>query len=370
MYESFFNLTIKPFDLLPNPDFLYLSRSHKRALMYLNYGIQERAGFMLLTGGIGSGKTTIIRDIVKRKESKVVLSKIFNTKVNFKQLLAMINEDFGLISQGKDKVTLLRELNDFLISQFAHGNQPVLIIDEAQNLSTDVLEEVRMLSNLETDRAKLLQIILVGQPELRETLASPALVQLRQRIKIKCHIPPLSPAETKPYILHRLEMAGNRNAVIFPQEVLETIFRYSGGTPRLINVICDFILLAAYAEETRQIDGEMVREIIGDLDFENRSMGCGNNEESSTVAGTGTEGMEQDACESRIMEQLNNVIRRLETLENRDVPSCPPGQKGAELHEVRKDIRFRDAIGTPLSSPPSREEERKKGFLGNLFRAV
>jgi hypothetical protein len=138
----------------------------------------------------------------------------------------------------------------------------------------------------------------------------------------------------------------------------------------LINIICDFILLAAYAEETRQIDGEMVREIIGDLDFENRSMGCGNNEESSTVAGTGTEGMEQDACESRIMEQLNNVIRRLETLENRDVPSCPPGQKGAELHEVRKDIRFRDAIGTPLSSPPSREEERKKGFLGNLFRAV
>ncbi len=273
MYESFFNLTMKPFDLLPNPDFLFLSRSHRKVLMYLDYGIQERAGFILLTGAVGTGKTTIIRDLIKKRDRRVVLSKIFNTKVNSDQLLAMINDDFGLSSRGKDKITLLRELNDFLIDQFVQGNQPILIIDEAQNLSVDLLEEIRMLSNLETDQAKLLQIILVGQPELRETLASPALMQLRQRMKINCTIQPLTVAETEQYILHRLETAGNRDAVLFSQEALEAIFAYSRGIPRLINIICDFLMLAAFAEETRRIGREIVTDIIGDLDFENHFWG-------------------------------------------------------------------------------------------------
>jgi putative secretion ATPase (PEP-CTERM system associated) len=273
MYEAFFNLTMKPFELLPNPDFLFLSRSHRKVLMYLDYGIQERAGFILLTGPIGSGKTTIIRDLIKKRDHKVVLSKIFNTKVDSDQLLAMINDDFGLPSGGKDKITLLRELNDFLIDQFVQGNQPIVIIDEAQNLSVDLLEEIRMLSNLETDQAKLLQIILVGQPELRETLATPALMQLRQRMKINCTILPLTAPETEQYILHRLETAGNREAVLFSKEALETIFAYSRGIPRLINIICDFLMLAAFAEETRRIGREIVTDIIGDLDFENHFWG-------------------------------------------------------------------------------------------------
>lgn len=268
MYEAFFNLTQKPFDLLPDPDFLFMSSSHKKALSYLDYGIKERVGFILLTGEVGSGKTTLIRNLIKKNLANVILSKVFNTRVDSEQLIAMINDDFGLPIQNKDKITLLRELNSFLIEQFVRGNHPVLIIDEAQNLDQDLLEEIRMLSNLETDNAKLLQIILVGQPELRKTLASSTLVQLRQRISINCHIQPLSRPETELYILHRLEKAGDRDAASFSEETIGIIYTYSRGIPRLINIICDFILLAAFAEQTRTIDAALVQDIIGDLDFE------------------------------------------------------------------------------------------------------
>lgn len=270
MYKSYFNLTKKPFDLLPNPEFIYLSKSHKRVLSYLDYGIKERAGFILLTGDVGSGKTTIIRDLINKKHDKIVLAKIFNTRVNSDQLISMINDDFGLPVQGKDKIELLRDLNTFLISQYAKGNQPMLIIDEAQNLNSKLLEEVRMLSNLETDDAKLLQIILVGQPELRETLKRPGMRQLRQRLSINCHLQPLSSSEIEDYILHRLEIAGDRSAVVFDSEALRIIYKYSRGIPRLINIICDFLMLSACAEETRQLDGNMVQDIIADLDFENQ----------------------------------------------------------------------------------------------------
>ncbi|MDD2541019.1 MAG: XrtA-associated ATPase [Desulfuromonadaceae bacterium] len=268
MYEAFFNLKQKPFDLLPDPEFLFMSSSHKKVLSYLDYGIRERVGFILLTGEVGSGKTTIIRNLIKKNLTDVVLSKIFNTRVDSEQLIAMINDDFGLSVINKDKITLLRDLNTFLIEQFVKGNKPVLIIDEAQNLNHDLLEEIRMLSNLETDNAKLLQIILVGQPELRKTLASATLVQLRQRISINCHIQPLNKSEIELYILHRMEKAGDREAAIFFPETIDIIFTYSRGIPRLINIICDFILLAAFAEETRNIDAAMVQDIIGDLDFE------------------------------------------------------------------------------------------------------
>jgi general secretion pathway protein A len=269
MYESFFKLRIKPFDLLPDPRFIYLSKSHKKALTYLDYGIRERSGFILLTGEVGSGKTTLIRDLLEKHYEHVVLSKIFNTRVNSEQLLAMINDDFGLAVQGKDKVTLIRDLNGFLIDQYAGGNQPILIIDEAQNLSPDLLEEVRMLSNLEASNSKLLQIILVGQPELRTILAAPELRQLRQRININCHLQALSRAEIELYIARRLEVAGNSTAVHFSPESLDVIFRYSRGIPRLINIICDFLMLSAFAEETTELTIEMIHDVIGDLDFEN-----------------------------------------------------------------------------------------------------
>jgi putative secretion ATPase (PEP-CTERM system associated) len=269
MYEAFFKLRSKPFDLLPDPRFIFLSASHKKALTYLDYGIRERSGFILLTGEVGSGKTTLIRDLLDKRYEHVILSKIFNTRVSSEQLLAMINDDFGLAVQGKDKITLIRELNSFLIEQYAAGNYPILIIDEAQNLSSELLEEVRMLSNLEAADAKLLQIILVGQPELRTILAVPELRQLRQRININCHLKALSREELEQYITHRLNVAGNAAAVNFEQEALDAVFRYSRGIPRLINIICDFLLFLAFAEETTTLTFEMVNDVIGDLDFEN-----------------------------------------------------------------------------------------------------
>jgi general secretion pathway protein A len=269
MYENFFGLKIKPFDLVPDPDFLFFSRSHKKAVTYLNYGIKEKIGFILMTGEVGSGKTTIVRNLIRGLNSNVRLSKIFNTKVSSEQLLAMINEDFGLHVNGKDKITLVRELNDFLIDQYMNNNQPILLIDEAQNLSPEVLEEIRLLSNLETDRNKLLQIILVGQPELRQILAQPELRQIRQRISINCHIAPLTRSETEEYILHRLNIAGNQNAVAFQDGTIDMIYEFSRGIPRLINIICDFLMLAAYVEETRELSPDFVREVIGDIESEN-----------------------------------------------------------------------------------------------------
>lgn len=273
MYESFFKLKMKPFELLPNPEFLFMSRSHKRILSYLDYGIAERIGFILLTGEVGSGKTTVIRNLINKHIENVVLSKVFNTRVDSTQLIAMINDDFGLPVKDLDKISLLRSLNSFLIQQFRMGRKPVLVIDEAQNLTSDLLEEVRMLSNLETDSAKLLQIILVGQPELRQTLALPQMVQLRQRISINCHIDPLSRRETGEYIHHRLEVAGNRTAATFHEDGVDLIFGCSRGIPRLINILCDFIMLSAFVEGTYIIRRSMVEDIVKDLDFEHHFWG-------------------------------------------------------------------------------------------------
>lgn len=273
MYEAYFNLKMKPFELLPNPEFLYLSRSHRKILSYLDYGIRERIGFILLTGEVGSGKTTVIRNLINQHIDNIVLSKVFNTRVDSTQLIAMINDDFGLQVRDLDKITLLRSLNSFLIQQFRMGRKPVLIIDEAQNLTSELLEEVRMLSNLETDSAKLLQIILVGQPELRQTLALPEMVQLRQRISINCHIDPLSRTETAEYIRHRLEIAGNKSAVTFRDDGIDVIYSCAKGIPRLINILCDFLMLSAFADGTDVITRSMVEDIVTELDFENHFWG-------------------------------------------------------------------------------------------------
>ncbi|MBI5468417.1 MAG: AAA family ATPase [Deltaproteobacteria bacterium] len=270
MYEEFFELNAKPFELVPNPDFLFLSKSHRKSMTYLDYGIKERAGFILLTGEVGSGKTTIMRNLIKKLDRNVALSKVFNTMVSSEQLISMINEDFGLSVVGKDKVTLLRELNDFLIECYSRKCQAILIIDEAQNLTPELLEEVRMLSNLETDRSKLIQIILAGQPELWKTLSLPNLRQLRQRISICCNIMPLTRQETEEYILYRLEMAGNRYAVTFTEGTLDAVYRFSRGIPRLTNIICDFIMLTAFVDETKTITLDLVKEVITELERENR----------------------------------------------------------------------------------------------------
>jgi putative secretion ATPase (PEP-CTERM system associated) len=265
MYTDFFKLNEKPFELLPNPKFLFLSKGHKKALSYLQYGIQERAGFTLLTGEVGSGKTTLLRNIIKDLGPKTTMAMVFNTQVETAQLLAMINEDFGLKVESKDKVALLRDLNDFLVEENSKGQRPIVIIDEAQNLSQESLEEIRLLSNLEFDSFKLMQIILVGQPELRQIIAQPSLRQLRQRISISCHLGPLSREETKDYIFHRLEIAGNREALAFDSNVVDLIYEFSSGGPRLINVICDFLMLSSFVEEEHEISEDLVYEAVEEL---------------------------------------------------------------------------------------------------------
>ncbi len=270
MYEQYFSLKTKPFDLVPNPEFMYFSRTHKRSNVYLNYGIRERAGFILLTGEVGSGKTTLIKHMMKHNNEHIKYAKVFNTRADSTQLMAMINDEFGLKVEKKDKILLIKDLNDYLIEQYAKGYYATLIVDEAQNLSADLLEEIRMLSNLETEQSKLLQIILVGQPELRTVLTTPELMQLRQRISISCHIKAMNLTETEEYIYHRLGVAGNSGAIVFEDGVMGMIHEFSRGIPRLINIACDMLMLSAFVEEARAISVEMAQEIIEELNFENQ----------------------------------------------------------------------------------------------------
>ena len=326
MYTEFFGLRERPFDLLPNPDFLYLSRAHKRALTYLVHGIRSRAGFILLTGEVGSGKTTIIRNLIRTHLKDSVLSKVFNTKVDSRQLLAQINGDFGLETEGLDKAALLRDLHDFLIDQYASRHDAVLIIDEAQNLSPEILEEVRMLSNLETDRDKLLQIILVGQPELRATLALPALLQLRQRIQINCHIQPLSSSEVGDYIGYRLEKAGNRDALDFEPEAVEAIAAYSRGIPRLINIMCDYILVDAFSARNTVVTSRVVHELAEDLAFDAQywdvspARGAGGREsggEAQSDLGPEVSSMSRSVvAQAKVLTMLGELSRRIASLES------------------------------------------------------
>jgi len=267
MYESYFHLRERPFDIVPNPAYLYLSKTHKLALMYLKYGLKERLGFVLMTGEVGSGKTTLIRELIRTLSPEITLARLFNTRVSSEELIAMINDDFGLDTVGKSKVHMLKELYAYLIKEYEEDRRPLLIIDEAQNLSPDLLEEIRMLSNLETDTDKLLQIMLVGQPELGQSIALPQMRQLRQRIRLVCHIRPLTNPEAEEYILHRLSVAGNREALSFKNGAFDAIYAATAGIPRQINTLCDFILLTAFTEERSDVTAEMVKEIACSLDL-------------------------------------------------------------------------------------------------------
>jgi putative secretion ATPase (PEP-CTERM system associated) len=271
MYNIFFGFRSNPFQLLPDPEFLFPSKVHQKALTFLRYGISsDTGGFILVSGEVGTGKTTIIRSMMRELKKDIVFSRVNNTRLTSTELIAMINDDFGLDIAGKDKTQLLHDLMEFLIEQYTQGNKAILIIDEAQNLTPELLEEIRLLSNLETDKAKLLQIILVGQPELRDILAQPGLRSFRQRTTVSCHINPLTREETEQYIFHRLEVAGNRQAVTFEDGAIDAIHDFARGVPRIINIVCDFLLLAAFTEQTREVSLSMVQEVIQDLERENR----------------------------------------------------------------------------------------------------
>lgn len=266
MYTEYFNLSSKPFQPTPDPEFLFLSESHKKAINCLNYGILDRAGFILLTGLVGTGKTIIVRQVLENLPSDVLAAQVFNTTIDSNSLIAMILDEFEIDSAGGSKFEILRALNNFLVEQYSNGRQCVLIVDEAQNLSDELLEEIRLLSNLESNKAKLLQIILVGGIELDQRLANPELERIAQRITLSCRVETLKLEEAEPYVRHRLSVAGNANAVNFETGSMEEIQRYSGGRPRLINKVMDCALLSASCEKTRTISVEAIKDITEELD--------------------------------------------------------------------------------------------------------
>jgi len=268
MYNPYYGFTEAPFSLTPDPRFLFFSDRHREAFNHVLFGIQERKGFIQLTGEVGAGKTTVCRAILKQLGDAYRTALILNPSLSSAQLLRTILAELGLPALGGDKVAALERLNRFLLDQASAGKDVVLFIDEAQDLGADVLEQVRLLSNLETDQRKLLQIVLVGQPELRDKLNSPGLRQLRQRITVRYHLTPLSREETRRYIDHRLRVAGANGRPAFSDWAIRKIHGYSRGVPRLINAVCDKALLYGYVNGTDQLTGRAVRLSIRELEGE------------------------------------------------------------------------------------------------------
>jgi len=266
MYCQFYGLKERPFNVTSDPAFFFSSKKHKEAISHLIYGVSQRKGIIVLTGEIGTGKTTICRFFLNHVGKNVKTAFILNPAFSETQLLESIIKDFGISHKSKTKLNMVWELNNFLLRESVAGNNLVLIIDEAQNLKPNLLEQIRLLSNLETEKDKLLQVILVGQPELNNRINLYDLRQLRQRIMVRYHIGPLDNDEIGSYINHRLEIAGARNKIEFSNEAIDIISRFSAGTPRLINMICDRALLAGFVSETNHIDFNIIKKCIDELE--------------------------------------------------------------------------------------------------------
>lgn len=269
MYLKFYELRLPPFDLTPNPRFLFHSAKHREAINHLLYGIRERKGFVQLTGEIGAGKTTLCRALLEQLDSHFSTALLLTPVLDANELMKAIATEFGLNVRGLDRLETMAAINDFLIRESQQSRDCVLIVDEAQNFSDELLEQVRQLSNVETDDQKLLQIVLIGQPELRQRLNHPRLRQLRQRITVRYHLRSLDRFETSQYIRHRLELAGANGRPGFTRPALWRVFRYSNGVPRLINAVCDKALLAGFVRQSSRINfsmvGRAIRELEGDI---------------------------------------------------------------------------------------------------------
>jgi len=274
-YVEHFNLTEQPFRLTPDPDFVYWSTQHARAKAYMESTIWLADGFVVISGDIGSGKTTLLQSFLADIGDDIVYAVVSQTQLTATQFLQAVLTEFGFKPFKKRKVELLDMLNMFLIEQYSSGKKVVLIVDEAQNLSKKVLEEIRMLSGIETYKEKVLRIILAGQPELRTTLESPTLKQLVQRIRLRFHLGPLDRRELQEYIAHRLKVAGRESDELFNADCYEVIYRYAGGVPRLINTLCDTALLCAFADDKKRVDLDDIRAAIKELGWREHESNTG-----------------------------------------------------------------------------------------------
>jgi len=265
MYAEFYGLVRPPFEMTPDPAFLYLGETHREGLATLLYGVQAGKGFVLLTGEVGTGKTTLLHALLGQLDASTASAFLFNPKLDPLDFFLVLFDEFGIQKTCRTKAEYLLALNHFLIERLERNQTTLLIIDEAQNLSAEMLEEVRLLSNLETPSKKLLQIMLVGQPELNALLARPELRQLRQRIVLRHHLRPFDPQEIDEYIAERLALAGYTGKGIFKRSARREIHAVTGGVPRLVNVVCDGALLQGYAKDQSVIGVELIREVAADL---------------------------------------------------------------------------------------------------------
>jgi general secretion pathway protein A len=303
MYKDFYGLRANPFNMNPDPRYLFLTRHTEEALACLTYGIQSRKGFVLLTGEVGTGKTTLINKLLEwLRLQQVATAFVFNSRLNTTQFLDYMMADFGIPCDSEAKSQILLRLYNWLLDRYRAGETAVLIVDEAQNLSDEVLEEIRMLTNLETFTEKLLQIVLVGQPELEQKLKQPQLRQLRQRLTLRARTHPLTLEETKAYVQQRLRIAGSNGLQIFDSESLVWIHRYASGIPRVINLLCEHCLVSAFVDQQKVIGPGVVEVVARDLDL---------------TDGTGPEAMAAPGNNGGDKLDLGDTLRSLANLADR-----------------------------------------------------
>lgn len=379
MYESFYGLKEKPFTLLPDPDYLYLSPKHQRALTLLEYGMMNQAGFSVICGDTGAGKTTLIRRLLMGLGDDTTVGLITNTHQSFGELLNWVLVAFGLDGENKSKAQMHRMFIDFLIEQYAQNKYTVLIVDEAQNMKADMLEELRMLSNINADKDQVLQVILAGQPGLRETLRKPELMQFAQRIAVDYYLESLSKDETAVYIQHRLHVAGAERDIFTPS-ACDAIYRYSGGTPRLINLLCDTALVYGFAEQTEQIDANLVEDVVreqhsnsivptfnkplSDEDIEAK-------EEQEAVSAQSVAGENQNnAVIAELGKRAKKAVSNYDTVStgavDHVVEESPVSTKEAPKAEVEQPVKSKESKVTPINKDVAVEkaEPEKESISG------
>lgn len=302
MYQRFFGLKESPFNVNPDPRYLFLTRQTQEALAGLTYGIQNRKGFILLTGEVGTGKTTLLNRLLGwLRGQRVATAYIFNSKLGVNDLFDLMLAEFEIPCESRDKSQVVLRLNQWLLERYRAGETAVLIVDEAQNLSDEVLEEIRLLTNLETSTEKLLQIVLTGQPELEEKLKAPQLRQLRQRITLRCRTAPLTLEETFGYIAERLRIAGANSEPIFSKEAIETVHAYSCGIPRVVNLLCEHSMINAYVDSLRPVPAHIVEAVAREFQLD----------EIAPIAGAGLSAASQTANTQALLENLDELLGRL-----------------------------------------------------------